>query len=379
MPALCADAFCSDLQLVHEAVRSGVTVQRASAHVHHWERWVSYCSPLGLDPYLSDYTDPVPILQVFAQRYRDGRLAPSNRTVKSRTVEDVLRAVAQKYTSMGAPDPRLNAFGKVDFRLTRQLRAYKLGDDPPARVKPVPITLILHILRAAHTLTPSDSARAIADSITIAFYFLLRPGEYTGTTHSDQPFLLRDVHLSLGSRKLDTFLSPLAELTAATAASYTFTRQKNGIGNETLSHGRSGHPLGCPVLATLRLLLYHRSRHSPPHTPLASYYQADRLVRVTPRDVTTHLKAAATALLPITGIPPAELSARSLRAGGAMALLCADIDTDVIKLLGRWHSDSMIRYLHVQAQPITHRMAARMFNNGQYSFLPADTVPLLPV
>ena len=60
-----------------------------------------------------------------------------------------------------------------------------------------------------------------------------------------------------------------------------------------------------------------------------------------------------------------------------MALLCGDIDFDIIKMLGRWHSDSMIRYLHVQAQPIVQRLAAKMFNNGEYSFLPDAAVPII--
>jgi len=60
-----------------------------------------------------------------------------------------------------------------------------------------------------------------------------------------------------------------------------------------------------------------------------------------------------------------------------MALLCGKINFDTIKMLGRWHSDSMIRYLHVQAQPITQQLSVKMFNNGTYSFLPDDTVPII--
>lgn len=33
----------------------------------------------------------------------------------------------------------------------------------------------------------------IANIICVAFYYLLRPGEYTGTTADDQPFLMEDV------------------------------------------------------------------------------------------------------------------------------------------------------------------------------------------
>jgi hypothetical protein len=35
-----------------------------------------------------------------------------------------------------------------------------------------------------------------------------------------------------------------------------------------------------------------------------------------------------------------------------MALLCGRIDHNTISILGRWHSDAMIRYLHLQAKPL---------------------------
>ena len=43
-------------------------------------------------------------------------------------------------------------------------------------------------------------------------------------------------------------------------------------------------------------------------------------------------------------------------------------------MLGRWHSDAMMRYLHQQAQPIMKQSAKAMFNDGNYSFLPDETV-----
>ena len=35
----------------------------------------------------------------------------------------------------------------------------------------------------------------------------------------------------------------------------------------------------------------------------------------------------------------------------------------------------MMRYLHIQAQPIMRPFAKLMFNGGRYSFLPDQTVP----
>jgi hypothetical protein len=71
-----------------------------------------------------------------------------------------------------------------------------------------------------------------------------------------------------------------------------------------------------------------------------------------------------------TGIIPDEVSAHSLRAGGAMALPCGKVNKNLIQMVGRWHIDAMIRYLHMQSQPIVQHFAATMHNNGTYSFLP---------
>ena len=50
---------------------------------------------------------------------------------------------------MGAVDPRLNLFGKIDFRLARQLRSYTKSDPPKIRVKPIPVCIVLSALEFA--------------------------------------------------------------------------------------------------------------------------------------------------------------------------------------------------------------------------------------
>lgn len=83
--------------------------------------------------------------------------------------------------------------------------------------------------------------------------------------------------------------------------------------------------------------------------------------------------------LPQYNLLPTDVSARSLRASGAMALLCKQVDTDLIRLLGRWRSD---RYLHLQAQPIMHGFAEKMLQGGDYSLLPSapgQSLPTVPV
>ena len=95
---------------------------------------------------------------------------------------------------------------------------------------------MLWALHVAHNIDHSDATAAIADMICIAFYFLLRPGEYTGTTADDHPFLLQDITLYLGTQPLNLETAPIAQIMAATFVTYTFTKQKNNNSNEAVSH-----------------------------------------------------------------------------------------------------------------------------------------------
>jgi len=176
--------FRRDLGSAHETIMQGVSPGRASSAAGAWALWVDFTSDLGLDPFLQAFQDKIPFLQVFAQRLRSGELAPKGNPIRARTVEDYLRHVAQTYLRVGALDPRLSANHAIDFRLTRTWRAWKSADPAPTRVKPVPITVIRRIATLALTTRAADPFFiAVADMIIIAFFFLLRPGEYTDNTN----------------------------------------------------------------------------------------------------------------------------------------------------------------------------------------------------
>jgi hypothetical protein len=191
-------SFRRDFGLAKADVAHGVVSSRAAAALGHWSTWCDFCATLSLDPTLQELEDPIPFLQFFLYRYRTSAIAPSGRQVRSRTVEDALRSVGQMFASVGSPDPRLNAVGKIDFRIQRQLSCYKKQDPPPNRVKPIPVPIVLSILAAA-LAAGNLFAIPVADMIAIAFFSLLRPGEYTGTRSDSSPFRICDVRLFLRS------------------------------------------------------------------------------------------------------------------------------------------------------------------------------------
>jgi hypothetical protein len=279
---------------------------------------------------------------------------------------------------MGSPDPRYTAQGKLEFRLKRMLACYAKEDPPPDRVKPIPVPILRHIMAQAN-LAQNTVNQAVADMICLAFFFLLRPGEYTGTSSDTQPFHFKDVEFYLGGLRLDKNTCTADQLLAATFVTLEFTTQKNSVRGEIIGLGRSGDPTFCPVSAAARRVLELRQAQAPDTQPLASYVHpvTNRLRRITPKDITDLLRLAVSLLGPQYGFLPKNISARSLRASGAMALLCANVDTDRIRLIGRWRSDEMLRYLHVQAEPIMRHFSSRMLAGGNFTLLPNHEVPLI--
>ncbi len=339
------DAFRADLCLVQTTTAAGVSKPRGKAALTAWNRWTAFCNSLELDPLLPTHNDPIPILQVFAHRYRTGQLSSSGRPVRARTVEDRVRQIGQAFSGMGAPDPRLNRFGTLDFRLQRQQKSYSKADPPPTRVKPIPLTLLMH----AHALAVAshDTFRlATMDMAIIAFQCLMRPGEYAGLPNPRinecSLFRLQDVQLWIGEHRINILTCPLPDLSRATFISLTFTNQKSGVRGEIIGHDRSGHPQACPVCACGRRITHLRHHQAAPTTPLNAINSNHRWYYIVPSNLTTALQTSAALLGPSLGFLPQDISARSLRAGGAMALLCAQVDTDRIRLIGRWRSDEML-------------------------------------
>ena len=110
------------------------------------------------------------------------------------------------------------------------------------------------------------------------------------------------------------------------------------------------------------------------------YYSRDTsLASITSANITTALRNDARHVGPVLGFNPSDVSARYLRAGGAMSLMCAGVDSNVIQLMGRWRSDEMMKYLHIQAAPVMRNFAKRMYNAGSLSFIPNPQCPELTV
>ena len=59
-----------------------------------------------------------------------------------------------------------------------------------------------------------------------------------------------------------------------------------------------------------------------------------------------------------------------MRAGGAMYLLMERVDTYTIRLVGRWCSNIVLRYLHTTEQTFKEGLAECMVQQGDYALIP---------
>ena len=191
------------------------------------------------------------------------------------------------------------------------------------------------------------------------------------------PFEFKDVQLFQGQRRLDLLTASDEALMAATFASLTFDKQKNSVRGEVIGQGKSGDPYLCPVKSLVRRIIHLRQHNASQSTPLATAYTSSQnSTGITSTQLTEALKLAVRFLGPSLGFLPEDVTSRSLRAAGANALLCGGVDTDVIRLIGRWRSDEMLRYLHTQAGPVMRDFSRKMLSGGSFTLIPNQMVPI---
>ena len=82
------------------------------------------------------------------------------------------------------------------------------------------------------------------------------------------------------------------------------------------------------------------------------------------------LKTAVGFCGPNLGFESKDASTRSLRVSGSMDLLCLVVDSTIIHLVGCWRSNEILRYLHIQAEPLMRNFSRLMFSHGNNYFMP---------
>lgn len=384
-PASRRNQFRADLSTALEISSRAVTEKTRKSQCSAFKAWSNFCAseevPVTLN-HTVDYDEKVSYLLVFLVRYRLFGL--QGHLVRAPTVSKVLTAVCKGFTNLGVADPRLHpTTGQPIDVFPDFLTSCGNEDSPSTRAYPVNITILRALPQVLEIEDPKykDRELHIMHMTIAAFFWLLRPAEYTNDKPGgrSQAFRLCDVHFVVGSTLYNATNIPMASLNDSkvdriTYATLTFNDQKNAKRGDQIGHQPTDDPLLCPIKALVYLVRHHRKNKSAADTPLHWHRSRHdkRWYPIKPEFIKNGLRHAATHVFEETGIDPQLLTARSLRPGGATALLCANVDPDHIKLLGRWKSDAMLRYLHAQASTRTQHFSQKMLAHGTYTFVPAD-------
>jgi hypothetical protein len=196
-----------------------------------------------------------------------------------------------------------------------------------------------------------EMAKATADLILIAFYYLLRVGEYThkaANNNSKQTVEFRAEDVTFFKRfqgKLRQLPreAPDEDIMSADSSTLKIDNQKNGLHGVCINHEHNGDEIFSPVRGLGRRYLHLRHHGGPNYQslPLSMVFQDGKRRNVTDKEIRAALKSAAAQLdYPSRGIPIERVDTHSLRCGGANALSLAGYSDRHIQKLGRWRGET---------------------------------------
>jgi hypothetical protein len=359
LPTNLRDSYARDFHLADDAFYAGRLEATSRGWQKYWNHWQQYTAPVGVDPYLQDasFQKQIRLLSGFGARVRTGFYGKGNQ-VKNCTVSSALTAVGQTIALACDANPiKVVGSERLLPRLQVMLDGYRKVDPPTRKKLPVQADVVELLVDAAYQQGSKPGQQATADLSMIAFYYLLRVGEYTikdkrNNTKQTVQFKFEDVSFyKKNSRGNLRYLPRDASdelIMMANGATLKLDNQKNGWKGVFVYHEANGDSMHCPVRAIARRFLHLRSRGAAAKTFLSAYYDdMGKRDDVTNEDVSRALKSAATVLDYPTakGIPIDRIDTHSLRSGGANALSLAGYSDTQIQKMGRWCGATFKEYI----------------------------------
>ena len=94
---------------------------------------------------------------------------------------------------------------------------------------------------------------------------------------------------------------------------------------------------------------------------------------ITAVEVQVHLRAATIQFGEARlGFSASRIGTHSVRAGAAMAMFFAGVPVETIQLIGRWRSQTFMRYIRIEVQQMTKGVADVMTTNPNFSTIDRD-------
>jgi hypothetical protein len=271
-------------------------------------------------------------------------------------------------------------------------------DDPPT-TKQLPVEANVPKLLATPSRdgNASELERAIGNLSLIAFYYLLRIGEYTikgkrKETKQTVQFKYEDVTFfkqnSAGNLRCLPRTAPAHLIAMADRATMKLDNQENGWKGVCVYQEANREDYLCLVKALGQRFLHIRQHGGTAKTFLSAYWAKDIQADVTVEHISKKaLKSAATELHYPTnkGIPITRINTHSLRSSGANALALAGYSDTQIRKMGCWRGATFKEYIREELACYAQNMSRDMkqkFNfvniaGNAFKEIPDDTLHII--
>jgi len=233
---------------------------------------------------------------------------------------------------------------------------WRKEDPPTKKMLPVEADVPEFLATLGRGPAATELDRAVGDMAIIAFYYLLRIGEYTikgkrNETKQTVQFKMEDITFfrknSQGKLRCLPRDAPEHLIMSADGATLKLDNQKNGWKGVCVYQESNGEPYNCPVRALGRRYRHLRQHGATAKTFLSAYWAEGFKYDVTAEDMSVAVKQAATALAypTVKGIPVERINTHSLRSGGANALALSGYTDTQIQKMGRWRGATFKEYI----------------------------------
>ena len=258
--------------------------------------------------------------------------------------------------------------------LSQMLEGFGREDGPVKKKMPVEVDVPEFLVDCGMQSSATEKVKAVGDLSMIAFYYLLRVGEYTvkatrNHTKRTVQFRLQDVTF-FGFDESGRLVqlprnAPDHVIMNAMCCTLTLDNQKNGWKGISVSHWSNGDKIHNPTKAIARRYCHIRRHTSDYSTFLSSYWEEGTKFDINNKDISEGLKRAAEALnYPLTrGIPISSVDTHSLRIGGANALSLNGYSKKEIQKMGRWRGETFLEYIREGLADFSKGMSTSMRKN----------------
>ena len=206
------------------------------------------------------------------------------------------------------------------------LEGYAKDDPPTRKMLPIETDVPELLIEMGYSKAGTPHTRAVGDLTLIAFYYLLRIGEYTvkskrNNTKQTVQFKLEDVTFfkktKLGQLRCLPKNAPYQLVLSADSATLKLDNQKNGWKGVCVHQETNGEAVYCPIRALGRRVVHLRQHGAEKSCFLSTFYHEGNKFDVIGEDVSKALKLAATLLdyPEARGIPIELIDTHSLRCG----------------------------------------------------------------